>query len=108
MPEPDIAALRREVVGRYRTVHAFCRANRHLNRSTVYMVLAGRYPGNLERQAGRILATLDGTTREAELFEAIKRAACERCDVSVPCGRCDGLFQAQTRAAMDLFSAWVT
>lgn len=101
MSEPeDIAALRREIVGKYRTVHRFCReARQALNRSTVYMVLAGKYGGNVSRQMARIREVLDGGGVEGRIFMAIKRVACGRCATRGRCARCDDLFLAQARAA---------
>jgi hypothetical protein len=101
--EPDIASLRCEIEGRYRTIHAFCRAAKGLNRATVYMVLAGRYPGDVERQAARIRDALNGQTGlEAKAFRAIKSVACARCDEQRPCSRCDELFRDQARAVLQI------
>jgi hypothetical protein len=106
VPEPDNAdmqALRREVLARYGTIHAFCRAVTGLNRATVYMVLAGSYPGNVQRQAARIRDALDGRgNRETQVFRAIKDVACARCAVNGPCNRCDELFRDQARAVLHI------
>lgn len=105
MSEPeDIAALRREIVARYRTVHRFCRAMRGVvNRATVYMILAGTYGGDVARQAARIREALEGRSGpEARMFEAIKRTACSRCPTRGACRRCDDLFRAQARAALEV------
>jgi hypothetical protein len=101
---PEVAALRREIEARFVTVHRFCRARPELNRSTVYMVLAGTYGGDRERQAKRIRAALDDAPggREERLFLVIKGAACARCTVPGRCARCDELFRAQARAAVEV------
>jgi len=96
----DIAALRSEILTRFHTVHQFCRAVRQrINRSTVYMVLSGRYGGNVPRQVARIREVLAGGGQEQRMFEAIKRVACGRCRVHGACSRCDDLFRAQATAA---------
>ncbi|MGE4552852.1 MAG: hypothetical protein AB7D57_07050 [Desulfovibrionaceae bacterium] len=110
MSPADLAALRRDIEGRFGTVHRFCRAMAgRLNRSTVYMVLAGTYPGDRERQADRIRRALDGpddqVRREEAMFHAIKTVACGRCLVTRACGRCDELFRAQARAARAALAA---
>lgn len=57
--------LKAAVLARHGSIHAFCR--RHagqehgLKRSTVYMVLAGRYPGNTAPQLAKIQAALHET-----------------------------------------------
>lgn len=89
----EVEGLRAQVLDRYASVHAFCRAHPELKRATVYLVLSGRYPGNWGAQAARIRAALAGTTetpvapapgvkREtvAETLQAIRCAHCRRLD----------------------------
>lgn len=83
-------SLRAQVLDRYISVHAFCVAHPELKRSTVYMVLAGRYPGRTEKQAARIRAALagppervaatpaPGLTRD-ETTEALQNIRCNHC-----------------------------
>ena len=94
--------LRDKIQAKHGSIHAFCRRMAgQLNRSTVYMVCAGSYPGNGARQATRIEEALEtGETREGAIMKAIKKAACERCATPSPCGRCDELFWAQARAVV--------
>lgn len=99
----DAGALRAAIVRRFGSVHRFCREHKgRVNRATVYMVLAGTYPGSMERQVLRIKEAL-GTVQDvgAAVLAAIKGEACARCAVSVrPCERCDRLFKAQAAAAL--------
>lgn len=74
-----------EVLARYASIHAFCRAHPELKRSTVYMVLKGRYSGNAARQEASIHAALGQqvpvqapTTRMGEVLQACKCAYCRR------------------------------
>lgn len=60
-------ALRQAVVARHGSIHAFLKRHPELTRSTVYQVLGGRYPGNIERQMVVIQAALDGTPADAAL-----------------------------------------
>jgi hypothetical protein len=102
--EPSsIPELLQAICARYGTVHRFCRRHKgRLNRSTVYMVLAGTYPGSKAAQALRIAEALGlAQGQEARVLAAIKGVACARCSVKArPCGRCDELFKAQAAAAL--------
>ncbi len=97
----ELAALRAAIERDYGSIHQFCRRRRDLNRSTVYMVLAGRYPGNVARQVRRIEAALAGGGLEGAVMAAVKSVACAKCAVRRPgCARCDDLYRAQARAAV--------
>ncbi|MDR2055643.1 MAG: hypothetical protein LBQ10_07235 [Desulfovibrio sp.] len=81
-------AVRADIREKYRSTHAFCRANPELKRSTVYLVLSGKYPGNNERQTGKIEEVLTGETALAEprriiqaqeAFEILQGAKCAYC-----------------------------
>lgn len=88
----ETEALRAQVLDRYVSVHAFCRAHPELKRATVYLVLSGRYPGKCNEQAARIRTALSGArspepcapgvTREAlaETLQNIRCAHCRRLD----------------------------
>lgn len=98
--DDELDLIAREIEARYATVHQFCKLHRELNRSTVYMVLKGRYPGNMERQIGRLQEALQGVVSiEEKAFQAIRQIACDRCVVTAQeCCRCKKLFQDQARA----------
>lgn len=84
--------LRAAVLARHRSIHAFCRVHPELKRATVYMVLAGSYPGNTARQEARIREALGETQggtpwtsvfspeRVAATLQACKCAHCRRPD----------------------------
>lgn len=55
-----IKKLKAEVLERHASIHAFCKAHPELSRATVYLVLSGKYPGNLNMQAAKIRAALSG------------------------------------------------
>ena len=89
----EVDTLRVRILERHRSVHAFCRAHPELKRSTVYLVLSGRYPGNGNAQAARIRTalagpkaaperTVPGMTGEdvAEALQSIRCAHCRRLD----------------------------
>ncbi|WP_297826406.1 hypothetical protein [uncultured Desulfovibrio sp.] len=50
--------LKADILKRHASVHAFCKAHPELSRSSVYLALSGKYPGNSDNQAARIRATL--------------------------------------------------
>ena len=109
----EIDKTRVAVEQRYGSVHAFCRANKGLNRTTVYQVLNKTYSGNIGRQLGRIMAVLDGraagfTARHLpsikQLEETLRLAACERCPVEDAglCRRCAPVHLLQAQAVREL------
>ena len=51
--------LKRAILARYKSIHAFCRQHPELKRSTVYQVLAGKYAGHAGRQLAAIRAALE-------------------------------------------------
>lgn len=85
----EVDSLRAQVLERYTSIYAFCRAHPELKRATVYLVLSGRYPGKWSFQAARIRAALtgagekpeapvSGVTREV-LAETLQKIRCEHC-----------------------------
>lgn len=107
-------SLRALVLARYISIHAFCVAHPELKRSTVYMVLAGHYPGRTEKQAVKIRAALarpleqdamspaPGLTREetVETLQDIRCGHCRRLDRQ-------GCFECRTqtdREARELYA----
>ncbi|WP_291325291.1 hypothetical protein [Desulfovibrio sp. UCD-KL4C] len=101
----ELDGLRQAIVDKYGTVHHFCRRSPQLNRSTVYMVLNGNYPGNMAGQIKRIKQALADQDKSGDVFQAIKTEACRRCAVTVPCNKCDKMFKAQASAVLQIFSS---
>ena len=62
----EVDTLRAQVLERYTSIYAFCRAHPELKRATVYLVLSGRYPGKWSFQAARIRAALTGAEKAPE------------------------------------------
>ena len=75
----EVDGLRAQVLDRYVSVHAFCRAHPELKRATVYLVLSGRYPGKWSDQAARIREALVGTREVPERPETLQEIRCARC-----------------------------
>jgi len=111
MTQEELAEARREINARFGSIYKFCKAT-GLNRATVWMVLKGAYPGNVERQAKRILVALGKLQGEEEtIYQAIRGVACKRCAVvnTARCNRCEGLFRAEAAAvarALRLEETW--
>lgn len=101
----DPAFLAAAIRERHGTAHAFCRAHPELGRTTVYQLLRGRYPGNVNKQAGRVLAALAGQADEAERLAALLlRVACKRCGkrkTRRKCAACRDLCRCQAMAIME-------
>ena len=85
---PQVEELRQHILAKYKTPHAFCRGNPDLKRSTVYQVLAGKYPGNTGKQVERIYAALAGVEipppgrqilTEAEAYTVLQETKCAHC-----------------------------
>jgi hypothetical protein len=83
-----LEAVRRAIRERYRSIYGFCRDNPELKRSTVYLVLSGKYPGNTEKQMGRIETALTGKAavpeprriiHAQEAFTVLQEAKCAHC-----------------------------
>jgi hypothetical protein len=81
-------AVRRAILERYKSIHAFCRATPELKRSTVYLVLSGKYPGNAERQRIKIETALTGKAapeeshliiQAQEAYTVLQNAKCSYC-----------------------------
>lgn len=96
-------ALRATILERHRSVHAFCRAHPEVTRSTVYLVLAGRYPGRVDVQAARIRAALaapaiqDGTPPVLFPSESHTRTDVQEALQSIRCNHCRLLDKARCR-----------
>ena len=80
--------LKQRILARYKTPHAFCRHNPEVKRSTVYQVLAGKYPGDTGRQIERIQAVLAGVEprparrpelTEREAYTVLQETKCNHC-----------------------------
>ena len=100
----DLEDIRRQVIVRFGTIHAFAKGRPGgLARSTVYMVLSGKYGGDFGRQLTRIRAAL-GAPREG-IFDILREVACRRCRKkrrrSKQCEKCFELWRAQEKAVLD-------
>lgn len=101
MEPVELEDIRRQVAARFGTIHAFAKGRPGgLARSTIYLVLSGRYGGNADRQLDRIRATL-GEPR-ADIFDVLKQVACRRCRKrrrkSRQCEKCFDLWREQEKA----------
>lgn len=84
--------LRARIVERHGSLHAFCKAHPELKRSSVYLVMSGRYPGRSENQIIRIEAALEGNIHTAlaglasappmsaeDMADALQEIRCNNC-----------------------------
>lgn len=89
---PRLDELRARIVERYGSLHAFCKAHLELKRSSVYLVMSGRYPGRSENQIIRIEAALEGNACAAraglasapsmsaeDMADALQEIRCNNC-----------------------------
>ena len=83
----ELDAVRQAMLARYRSAHAFCRSHPELKRSTVYLALSGKYPGNVARQLAKIAGALSGMApaqdrpaiSAAEAYGVLQDAKCAHC-----------------------------
>ncbi len=61
--------LKAEILERFASVHAFCKAHPELARGTVYQTLSGRYAGSFENQAKKIRAALENPDKKPQIKE---------------------------------------
>ncbi len=69
---PRLDELRARIMERHGSLHAFCKAHPELKRSSVYLVMSGRYPGRSENQIIRIEAALEGNACAARAVLATR------------------------------------
>lgn len=62
-------ALKAEILERFVSVHAFCKAHPELSRGTVYQTLSGRYAGSFENTAKKIRAALENPDKKPQIKE---------------------------------------
>lgn len=102
---PRLDELRARIVERYGSLHAFCKAHPELKRSSVYLVMSGRYPGRSENQTVRIEAALEGNihTARAGLASAPPMSAEDMADAlqEIRCSNCRLLDQEKLSGMPD-------
>ncbi len=107
--------LRAAILARHPSLYAFSKAT-GVTKSVVLQVLAGRYPGNVARQAARMRAALAGAPpavsgweppTPAAIHEALERVACARCRVTDKrrCKSCRALWDRQAAEVAALYAA---
>lgn len=89
--------LRREILARHVTIHAFCRATPEIARSTVYQLLAGKYPGNEARQIQRVRTALSGVPECKEERPVLTAAEAYDVLLAEKCGHCRKLDKSGCR-----------
>lgn len=70
-----IETLKAEILKRYASVHVFCKAHPELSRSSVYLALSGKYPGNADRQEARIRTALAAPQENPPMVTPLVSAA---------------------------------
>lgn len=109
--------LKAAILARHGSVHNFCRRHAgegagQLKRSTVYMVLAGRYPGKAAPQLAKIRAALEGREESSlapalalpspeALATALQSIRCKHCR-TLDKSRCGGCRAQTLKEAQEL------
>ena len=84
-----IESLRADILARYVSIHAFCKLHPELTRATVYQVLAGKYPGRVDKKVAVIRAALRGQQAEApHTRPALTQDETAAALQSIRCGNC--------------------
>ncbi len=93
----NIEELRQRVIEKYGSIHNFCKLNENLTRATVYLVFAGKYAGNVQKQLILIENVLNNSQEierkfhieEKEISEVLQNAKCAHCRLLRPnCPEC--------------------
>lgn len=93
----NINELRYEIIKKYGSIHNFCKLNENLTRATVYLVFAGKYAGNMQKQLDRIEKALDNSKivqkrvsiQQQEITDVLQNAKCSNCRLLRPnCSEC--------------------
>lgn len=81
--------IKKQILGQYKTVHAFCKENPDVKRSTVYQILAGKYSGDRDKQIKRIQGVLAGVEKKQgthhsdllalEVYNVLQKTKCAYC-----------------------------
>ncbi|MBD5608262.1 MAG: hypothetical protein HDQ93_05365 [Desulfovibrio sp.] len=85
-----VRELKAEILKKFASVHAFCKAHPELPRASVYLLLSGKYPAKDERQIARIIKTLNNDFIEeiyyndppmtpAAFCEELQKIRCANC-----------------------------
>lgn len=86
-----------EILARHSSVHAFCRDTPGISRSTVYLLLAGKYPGNVDKQVRRIREALAGTPERKEEAPAMTATEAYTVLLDTKCAHCRRLDKSGCR-----------
>ena len=84
--------LKKAILARYQSIHAFCRAHPELKRATVYLVLSGRYPGRWNEQAAKIQAALS-EAGECPRSQNVTSEVIEALLQEIRCSHCRRLYR---------------
>ena len=97
-----IKDLKEKILGKFNSVHAFCKAHPELPRATVYLLLSGKYPAKSQKQIARIWKTLNTESIEAvnQQPEITPITFCEELQ-SVKCANCRRLNRRECLSCRD-------
>lgn len=115
MTDAERHSLRSAILARYKSVYAFCKAHRgKIGKSVVVLLLAGKYPGNVERQSARLKALIHGfdpapagLPEPEAIMETLQAVACGHCTRKRKrkyCRVCQAIWREQTAALICLGS----
>ena len=94
----SIRELKEEILKKYVSVHAFCKAHRELSRASVYLVLSGKYPGKAKKQIDRILDALRDAPAERRERLAVTQETLTDALQSIRCANCRRLNRRECMA----------
>lgn len=92
--------LKQEILARYKSVHAFCKAHPELSRGTVYQTVSGRYAGSFINQAKRIRASLYNQPCDAASSENFRMPTREQIEEKLQEIRCYNCRKLNRRECM--------
>ena len=83
----SIHELKQQIISKFGSIHAFCKAYPELKRSTVYLVFSGRYAGKVETQINIIVNVLNNVPQRENIIlisnekfiEVLQDIRCNNC-----------------------------
>lgn len=97
----SISEIKTEILNKYASVHAFCKAHKELSRASVYLVLAGKYPGNSGNQLKRIKAALAGKEERQKELPPVSQEMMGEMLQAIRCSHCRRLNRRECMACRD-------
>lgn len=96
-----ISEVKAEILAKYASVHAFCKAHKELSRASVYLALSGKYPGNAKNQIRRIREALSGQKEKQTQYQSVSQETLGETLQAIRCSNCRRLNRRECMSCRD-------